>query len=203
MELVITLRTRTALTTVTTLATITAVTMLTTLSTFGALRTLTTALLRLYIVSRLLDEYTVRELELTSLGVNLQELHLNLVTLLDASFLDSLQTLPVNLRDVEQTVLARHELYEAAVRHDAANGTLVDLTDLRDGNDSLDLGDSGIDALLVRTADLNLANTVFLVDSDGSTGVFLHLLDDLSARANDSTNELLRNRTSRCAHDQP
>ncbi len=96
MELVITLRTRTALTTVTTLATITAVTMLTTLTAFGALRTLTTALLRLYIVSRLLDEYTVRELELTSLGVNLQELHLNLVTLLDTSFLDSLQTLPVN-----------------------------------------------------------------------------------------------------------
>ena len=94
---------------------------------------------------------------------------------------------------MQQTVLARHELYKAAVRHDAANGTLVNLANLRDSNDSLDLSNSGVDALLVRTADLNLANAILFIDSDGSTGILLHLLDNLSARANDSTNELLRN----------
>ena len=135
----------------------------------------------------------MRELELTSLRINFQELHLNLVTLLDTCFLDSLQTLPVNLRDVEQTVLARHELYEAAVRHDAANSTLVNLTNLGDGNDSLDLSQCGIDALLVRSANLYLTNAINLVDSDSSTGILLHLLDNLTTRANDSTNELLRN----------
>ena len=94
---------------------------------------------------------------------------------------------------MEQTVLARHELYEAAVRHDAADRTLVDLTNLRDGDDSLDLGDSGVDDLLVRTADLNLTNSVFLIDGDDGTSILLHLLDDLSTRTNHRTNELLRN----------
>ena len=94
---------------------------------------------------------------------------------------------------MQQTILARHKLYEASVRHNATNGTLVNLTNLRNGNDSLDLSDSGINALLVRTADLNLTNTVFLVNGDSSTGILLHLLDNLTTRANDSTNELLRN----------
>ncbi len=94
---------------------------------------------------------------------------------------------------MEQTILARHDLYEATVRHDAADSTLVDFTHLGDSHDSLDLGNSCVDAFLVRSRNLNLANTLCLIDGDGGTGILLHLLDDLSARANDGTDELLRN----------
>ena len=94
---------------------------------------------------------------------------------------------------MEQTILARHDLYEATVRHNAADSTLVDLTHLGDSHDSLDLGDSCVDAFLVRSRNLNLANTLCLIDGDGGTGILLHLLDDLTARADDSTDELLRN----------
>ena len=94
---------------------------------------------------------------------------------------------------MQQTVLARHELYEATIRHNTANGTLVNLTYLRNSNDSLDLSNSSVDALLVRTTDLNLTNAILFIDSDGGAGIFLHLLDNLTTRANNSTDELLRN----------
>ena len=94
---------------------------------------------------------------------------------------------------MQQTVLARHNLYETSIRHDRANYTVVDLTNLRDCNDSLDLADCSIDAILVRSRYLNLTYTVNLVDSDGSASILLHLLDDLTTRANNSTDELLRN----------
>ena len=97
-------------TTVATLATLTARTTLTTLATRTALT--------LYISLRLLEKHAVRELVLASLRVDLHELHLDLVAFLDASLFYCLKTLPVDLRDVELSVLARHDLYEAAVRHD-------------------------------------------------------------------------------------
>ena len=116
-----------------------------------------------------------------------------MVALLDTSLLNSLEALPVDLRDMEQTILARHDLYEAAVRHDAANHTIVNLTYLGDSHDSLDLSQGCVDALLIGTRYLYLTNTVGFVDSDSGLGVFLHLLDNLTARADDSTDELLRN----------
>ena len=64
------------------------------------------------------DEHTVRELVLTCLGIDLKELHLDLVTFLDTCILYLIETLPVDLRDMEQTVLTRKDLYEATVRHD-------------------------------------------------------------------------------------
>ena len=94
-------------------------TTLATVTTLTSLRTRTTLTLwTLLVVSRLLNENTARELVLASLLVDVDELHVNLVILLDASLLDSIETLPVNLRDVEQTVLARQELNEASVWHD-------------------------------------------------------------------------------------
>ena len=84
-----TLRTRTALTTLTTLGTGT---------TLATLRTRTA--LTLYISLGLRNEYTVRELILTRLLVNLHQLHGDLVAFLQTSLLDGLQALPVNLRDV-------------------------------------------------------------------------------------------------------
>ena len=187
------LRTRTTLTmtlrALTTLATIR--TTLTTVTALSALRTLAALTTggTLYVTFWLLNQHAVGELVLTRLRVNLKELHLDLVSLLDTCFLDSLETLPVNLTDMKQTVLARHNLYEAAVRHNRADGTLVDLTHLRDGYDSLDLGNSSVNAGLIGSADLYVTHTVGFVDGDGGTGILLHLLDDLSARANDGTDK--------------
>jgi hypothetical protein len=84
--LAVTLRTRTTLSAITTLRTRTA------FSTLGTRTTLT-----LNISLGLRDEYTMREFVLTSLGINLQKLHIDLVAFLQTSLFDSLQTLPVNL----------------------------------------------------------------------------------------------------------
>ena len=58
---------------------------------------------------------------------------------------------------MEQSVLARHDLDEAAIRHDRTDRTLVDLANLWDGDDGLDLLDGSVDALLVGSADLHFA----------------------------------------------
>jgi hypothetical protein len=101
----------------TTIATIwTTVTTISTLWTLTALTALTGR--TLYIVCRLLNQYAMRELILTCLWIDLKQLNLDMVTLLDTSLLDSLEALPVNLRDMQQAILARHNLYEAAIRHD-------------------------------------------------------------------------------------
>ena len=107
------LRMRTVLTTVATLTTITTVTTIrttvatiATLTTLWALTALTTGR-TLNVVGWLLDQYTMRELVLTCLRIDLEQLHLDLVALLDTSLLDCLKTLPVNLADVQQTVLDR------------------------------------------------------------------------------------------------
>ena len=138
--------------------------------TFPALSTLWTGTaFALYIALGLLEQDAAAQLELAGLGVNLQELHLQLVALLDASLFDGLKALPVDFADMEQSVLARHELYEAAVRHDAANGTFIDFANLGYSHDSLNLSQSSIDALLVGTADLNLAYAILFVDGNGGT----------------------------------
>ena len=94
-----TLRPLTALTTVTT---VTAITTLTTVTAFSTLRALTalSALATggtLHVTLGLLNQHTVRELVLTSLRVDLQQFHLDLVTLLDTSLLNGLKALPVDL----------------------------------------------------------------------------------------------------------
>lgn len=94
-------------------------TLTTSLTARTTLATLTTGTaLTLHVTLGLLHQHTVRELVLASLRIDLKELHLDVVALLDTSLLNGLQALPSNLRDVEQTLLARHDLYEAAVRHD-------------------------------------------------------------------------------------
>ncbi len=93
---------------------------------------------------------------------------------------------------MQQTVLAGKNLNEATVRHDGTHGSLVNLTHFGYCHDSLDLAESSVDAVLVGRTNLHFAHTVNLVDGDGSTGVFLHLLDDLTARAYHSTDKLLR-----------
>lgn len=83
--------------------------MLTVLATRTALATLTTTRTAwaLSVALWLLFEHAVRQLVLTRLRINLQELHLDMVTLVDTSLLNSLETLPCNLRDMEQALTAR------------------------------------------------------------------------------------------------
>ena len=94
-------------------------TLMTVVATWTTLTTLWTwTTLTLYITLRLLHQYTMRELVLTSLRINLHQLHLDLVAFLDTSLFNCLKTLPVDLRDMEQTILTRENLYKATVRHD-------------------------------------------------------------------------------------
>ena len=80
----------------TTIATIgTTVSAVTTLRTLTALATFTGRTLN--VTFGLLDQYTVRELVLTRLRVDLQQFHLDLVAFLDTSLLDGLKALPVDL----------------------------------------------------------------------------------------------------------
>ena len=166
-------------------------TVIMTRATLNTLWTWTT--LTLNITLWLFHQHTVRELVLASLRINLHQLHLDLVTFLDASLFNCLKTLPINLRDVEQTILTRENLYETTVRHDRTNSTLVNLTNLWNSYDSLDLTQSSIDRILVRSRYLYVTLTISLLDSDSSTCILLHLLDNLTTRTDNSTNEFLRN----------
>ena len=94
---------------------------------------------------------------------------------------------------MEQTILTWENLNETSVRHNRTNCTLVNLTNLWDCYDTLDLRESSIDRLLVWSRNLYLTYTVNLVDCDSSTCLLLHLLDNLTARTDNSTDELLRN----------
>ena len=94
---------------------------------------------------------------------------------------------------MEQTILARHDLHEATIRHHRTDSSVVNLANLRNGNDSADLADGLVDAILVRSTYLNLTHAVGLVDGYRSTRLLLNLLDNLSARADYGSDELLRN----------
>lgn len=113
MVVMMMLRTWTALWTWATLATLWTRTTLTTLWTWAALTWRT-----LYVVCRLLNEYTVRELELASLRVNIDEFDFDFVAFLETCFFNCLKTLPLDFRDMEETFLTWEELNEASVRHD-------------------------------------------------------------------------------------
>ena len=89
VSLMILIATLTTLWTWTTLATLWTRTTLTTLWTWTTLT--------LNEVCWLLYENTMRELVLTSLRIDFEELNLNLVTLLDTCLFNCLKTLPVNL----------------------------------------------------------------------------------------------------------
>src|SRR5574344_840085 len=94
---------------------------------------------------------------------------------------------------MKESVLTRHNLYEAAIRHDGAYSSLIDLANFRHSHDGTDLSKSSVDGSLVRTAHLYLAHTAVFIDGNGSASLFLHSLDNLSTRADDSTDKLFRN----------
>ena len=94
---------------------------------------------------------------------------------------------------MEQSIFAWHDFHEASVRHDGAYCSFVYLAYFRYGNDGANLGDSLVDAFLVRCAYLNLALAVGFVDGYCRSRLFLNLLYDLSARTDYGSYEFLRN----------
>ena len=116
-----------------------------------------------------------------------------MIAFFDAGLFHRLIAFPVNLADVQQTFLTRHELYEAAIRHQALNHTVVLLAYFRQSYDSFDLRDSSLHRLAVVACYLNLAAFFYLVDRDHSTGLSLNTLNNLTARAYYSTNHIFRN----------
>src|SRR5574344_122085 len=94
---------------------------------------------------------------------------------------------------MEQSIFTWHDFHETAIRHDGTYCSFVNFTNFRYSHDSLDLSKSSIDNFLVSTANLNLTLAICLIDCDCSTCLFLHLLDDLSTRTDDSTDKFFRN----------
>ena len=97
---------------------------------------------------------------------------------------------------MQQSVFSRQEFYECTVRYDRANLTGVYFTYFRNSYDSLDHTHCIVDAFLVCSCNFDAACTVYFFNSDSSTGFFLHTLDNLSARADYSSDEFFRNSQS-------
>ena len=90
---------------------------------------------------------------------------------------------------MEQAVFAWHEFNECTVRHDRRNLSFVDFADFRNGNDTFDSADSGIDCRFIRSGDFDFTHSVFFFNSNNSTCLFLNTLDNLTTRANYCTDK--------------
>ena len=90
---------------------------------------------------------------------------------------------------MEQTVFTRHEFNECTVRHDRRNLSFVDFADFRNGNDSFDGADSGIDCCFIRSGNFDFTHSVFFFNCNNGTCLFLNTLDDLAARADYRTDK--------------
>ena len=134
----------------------------------------------------------MREFELARLRVDGEEFDIDLVAFLESGVFHLLDATPLDFGDVQQTFLAWHELDEASVRHDALDGGVVNLADLRDGNDGADAADGRVHALLVVGGDFDASAVVVFVNGDDSPRFGLYALDDFSTRSDDSPDELLR-----------
>ena len=95
---------------------------------------------------------------------------------------------------MKQTVATRHEFHECTVRHHAANHTVIHLTNFGHSHDRLDFTQSCVYHVLICATHLYDTYAVCLLDGNDSTGFLLNTLDNLSARADDSTDELFRYR---------
>ena len=101
---------------------------------------------------------------------------MDFVTFLDASVFYAFKTVPRDFRDMEETFLRRHELYEATIRHDANDLSVVHFAYFGDSYDSTNLSHCSVDAVLVRSRNLNLTYAIHFFDGDGSTRFLLAYL---------------------------
>ena len=107
-------------------------------ATFAILTTRTTCG-AIFVTLGLFGEHLVRKTEFTGLLIDFEELHLDLVALLDAGVFHRFEAFPRDFGDVQETFFRRHELNEATVGHDAHYLGVVDFAHLGDGHDGADL----------------------------------------------------------------
>ena len=148
--------------------------------------------LRLRPAFGLRNQHAVRQLELVGLGIDADDFHLDHIPLFQAGLLHRFETLVVDLRDVQQGVLARHDLDERTERHDRTNLAVIYIADLGLRHDALDAGQGCIHRLLVQTEDIHDALVVGFGDGNGRTRRLLNILDHLAAGTDHGTDHILR-----------
>src|SRR5574344_2728177 len=94
---------------------------------------------------------------------------------------------------MKQSILTWKEFYKGTIRHDRTNLSFVNLTNFRNCNNTFNYSECIFDTLFISTSNLDLTNVSFLFDRNLSSCLLLNTLDNLSARAYHSTNELFRN----------
>src|ERR1044072_6446299 len=91
---------------------------------------------------------------------------------------------------MEQALLPRHEFYESAERHDALHYAFVFLADFRLCYYAFDPVHSSVNVRHVVREDLYVALLVCFVYRDLGVSLALDFLNNLTARADDGTDEL-------------
>ncbi len=141
----------------------------------------------------LLHQGTHRQTELAGLLIDLDEFDVNFITFLETRGSHVFEAFPGDFRDVEQTVAVGHEFDERAEVEDAAHGAAVGLALFGKFHDGVDHFHCLVDGSLVGSSYLDVTAFGNFVDRDSGARGLLNTLDDFSARANDSTDELLGN----------
>ena len=140
------------------------------------------------------QQHFPREFQLTVFGVDTNQFYLDHIPLFETGLLHGFVTFVANLRDVQQTVLARQNLYESTEGNNRTDLTVVNLSDFRDRNNLFDTSQCRIQSTFIFTKDIHISFVILFGDGNGGTGLFLDLLDHFTTRADYSTDKLLRNR---------
>ena len=151
------------------------------------------ATLTLYITLRLFEQHATRKLIFSCLRIYFKQLHIDVIAFLNACIFNRFQTSPLYFRDVKQSFFAWKNLNKTAIRHNALDYTIVNFANFGKSNNAFNLSHCSINAILIWSRNLYMTLTISLFNGDSSACIFLHLLDNLSTRANNSTNKLFRN----------
>ena len=136
-------------------------TALTTVARTTAVATTRTGL-ALGVTLRLRKQHLVGKTVLAGLLINLNQLHLDLVTHLQ-HILHILDAAVGNLGDVQKTVGAGQELHESAKCRDGLDRAFVNLAHLGFGGDEVDALDDGIDVVQVGSCDVDDTSSMLMV----------------------------------------
>ena len=98
---------------------------------------------------------------------------------------------------MQQTFLARKNLHECSEILDGNNLSVINLSGFRNGGDALNPVESLLHRLLVCSEDVNSSDAgavvlLLLGDGNGGSGLLLDLLDNLSALADNGSDEFAR-----------
>ena len=187
-----TANTTVTITTRTTIAITTGTTIAITTGTTGAIATRAAGGFLLLIAFGFGQKSLTAELNLASLFVDIDNLHLELVTLFNQTF-ERLGTTPVVLADVHQALFAGQELEEGTKLDNADHLGIIHLSHLRNGANFLNPLDGGRDIVLVLRSDIDNTELANFFDVDDGIRFSLNLLDNLATLTDNSSDKVLRN----------